>query len=138
MSDVEYILEANHRRARERELGERWGKIIRQRKRKSELLKASEAFCFSIGCVLLGGCPLRQLVLSGEGNGDSAVTVFGMIVGAALAHNFGLAGNPDSKNEAGQLVVGGISTAGKVAVIVGLVVLLVIALWNMPKKEATK
>ena len=54
MTDVEYILEANHRRARERELGERWDKIIRQRKRKSELLKASEAFCFSIGCVLLG------------------------------------------------------------------------------------
>ena len=73
-----------------------------------------------------------------QGNGDSAVTVFGMIVGAALAHNFGLAGNPDSKNEAGQLVVGGISTAGKVAVIVGLVVLLVIAMWNMPKKETTK
>ncbi len=90
------------------------------------------------GSVLLGGCPLRQLILAAQGNGDSAVTVFGMIVGAALAHNFGLAGNPDSKNETGQLVVGGISTAGKVAVIVGLVVLLVIALWNMPKKEATK
>ena len=81
---------------------------------------------------------LLGMVLVGWGNGDSAVTVFGMIVGAALAHNFGLAGNPDSKNEAGQLVVGGISAAGKVAVIVGLVVLLVIALWNMPKKEATK
>ena len=81
---------------------------------------------------------LRQLILAAQGNGDSAVTVFGMIVGAALAHNFGLAGNPDSKNDAGQLVVGGISTTGKVAVIVGLVVLLVIALWNMPKKEATK
>ena len=90
------------------------------------------------GSVLLGGCPLRQLILAAQGNGDSAVTVFGMIVGAALAHNFGLAGNPDSKNEAGQLVAGGISTAGKVAVIVGLVVLLVIALWNMPKKEAAK
>ena len=90
------------------------------------------------GSVLLGGCPLRQLILAAQGNGDSAVTVFGMIVGAALAHNFGLAGNPDSKNDAGQLVVGGISTAGKVAVIVGLVVLLVIALWNMPKKEAAK
>ena len=90
------------------------------------------------GSVLLGGCPLRQLILAAQGNGDSAVTVFGMIVGAALAHNFGLAGNPDSKNEAGQLVIGGISTAGKVAVIVGLVVLLVIALWNMPKKEAAK
>ena len=93
---------------------------------------------FGWGSVLLGGCPLRQLILAAQGNGDSAVTVFGMIVGAALAHNFGLAGNPDSKNEAGQLVVGGISTAGKVAVIVGLVVLLVIALWNMPKKEAAK
>ena len=90
------------------------------------------------GSVLLGGCPLRQLILAAQGNGDSAVTVFGMIVGAALAHNFGLAGNPDSRNDAGQLVVGGISTAGKVAVIVGLVVLLVIALWNMPKKEAAK
>ncbi len=90
------------------------------------------------GSVLLGGCPLRQLILAAQGNGDSAVTVFGMIVGAALAHNFGLAGNPDSKNEDGQLVVGGISTAGKIAVIAGLVVLLVIALWNMPKKEAAK
>lgn len=35
------------------------------------------------GSVLLGGCPLRQLILAGTGNGDSAVTVFGMIVGAA-------------------------------------------------------
>ena len=87
------------------------------------------------GSVLLGGCPLRQLILAAQGNGDSAVTVFGMIVGAAFAHNFGLAGNPDSKSEAGELIVGGISTAGKVAVIVGLAVMLVIALWNMPKKE---
>ena len=90
------------------------------------------------GSVLLGGCPLRQLILAAQGNGDSAVTVFGMIVGAAFAHNFGLAGNPDSKNDAGQLVVGGISNAGKAAVIIGFVVLLVIAIWNMPKKEAAK
>ena len=27
------------------------------------------------GSVLLGGCPLRQLILAGEGNTDSAVTV---------------------------------------------------------------
>ena len=43
------------------------------------------------GCVLLGGCPLRQLVLSGEGNTDSAITVLGLAIGAAFAHNFGLA-----------------------------------------------
>ena len=87
------------------------------------------------GSVLLGGCPLRQLILAAQGNGDSAVTVFGMIVGAALAHNFGLAGNPDSKSEAGEPIVGGISNAGKIAVVLGLVVMLVVAVLNMPKKE---
>ena len=87
------------------------------------------------GSVLLGGCPLRQLILAAQGNGDSAVTVFGMLVGAALAHNFGLAGNPDSKSEAGELIVGGISNAGKIAVVLGLVVMLVVAVLNMPKKE---
>ena len=43
------------------------------------------------GCVLLGGCPLRQLVLAGEGNSDSALTVLGFLAGAAVSHNFGLA-----------------------------------------------
>lgn len=43
------------------------------------------------GSVLLGGCPLRQLILAGEGNSDSAVTVFGFIASAAVSHNFGLA-----------------------------------------------
>ena len=79
------------------------------------------------GSVLLGGCPLRQLVLTGEGNSDSAVTVLGMITGAALAHNFALAGNPDSLNEAGELVVGGTSTTGKIVVVAGLVVLLALS-----------
>ena len=46
------------------------------------------------GSVLLGGCPLRQLVLAGEGNSDSAVTVFGFIAGAAVSHIFGLASSP--------------------------------------------
>ena len=90
------------------------------------------------GSVLLGGCPLRQLILAAQGNGDSAVTVFGMLVGAALAHNFGLAGNPDSKSEAGELIGGGISTAGKIAVVLGLVVMLVVVILNLPKKEEAK
>ena len=41
--------------------------------------------------VLLGGCPLRQVILAGEGNSDAAVTVTGFVVGAAICHNFGLA-----------------------------------------------
>lgn len=43
------------------------------------------------GSVLLGGCPLRQLILAGEGNSDSGITVLGFAAGAAVAHNFGLA-----------------------------------------------
>ena len=76
------------------------------------------------GCVLLGGCPLRQLVLSGEGNSDSAVTVLGLIAGAAFAHNFGLASSAN-----------GPTGAGKIAVIVGIVVVALIACLNTFKKK---
>ncbi len=87
------------------------------------------------GSVLLGGCPLRQLILAGEGNGDSAVTVLGMIAGAAFAHNFGLAGSADALNEAGELVAGGVGTAGRIAVLLGFAVCLAVSLLNLPKKE---
>ena len=87
------------------------------------------------GSVLLGGCPLRQLILAGSGNGDSAVTVFGMMAGAAMAHNFGLAGSADSVNEAGAYIVGGIKTNGQVAVCVILALLLVISMAHLPKKS---
>ena len=90
------------------------------------------------GSVLLGGCPLRQLILAGEGNGDSAVTVFGMIVGAAFAHNFKLAGSAASLSEDGVYAAGGIATTGKVAVAIGFAVLLVISIWNTVKKKEAK
>ena len=73
-----------------------------------------------LGSVLLGGCPLRQLVLAGNGNTDSALTVFGMLVGAAVVHNFGLA-----KAASGY---------GKAAVIAGLVVTVLVGL---SKRERT-
>lgn len=75
--------------------------------------------------VLAGGCPGRQLVLSGEGDGDAGIFVIGMITGAAFAHNFDLAARPDKIAE-GTIQVGGLSSAGVIAVIVGLVVCLVI------------
>ena len=74
---------------------------------------------------LAGGCPGRQLFLSGEGDGDSAIFVLGMITGAGIAHNFSLAAKADSMVD-GVLKVGGISTFGIVAVILGLVICLVI------------
>lgn len=47
-----------------------------------------------LGAALLGGCPLRQLILAGEGDVDAMTTVMGLIMGAAIAHNFGLAASP--------------------------------------------
>jgi hypothetical protein len=76
---------------------------------------------------LAGGCPGRQLFLAGEGDGDAAVFVLGMITGAAFSHNWGLAGSPDTVVE-GVLKVGGISSAGMGAVLLGLAVCLVIGL----------
>jgi len=51
---------------------------------------ALSGLCFA----LAGGCPGRQLFLSGAGDGDAAVFVLGMIVGAGVAHNFSLASSP--------------------------------------------
>lgn len=77
--------------------------------------------------VLLGGCPLRQLILSGEGNIDSVITVIGMTVGAAFCHNFGLASSGE-----------GSTPNGHIAVIVGLIVTVIIAAVNIAgnKKKA--
>jgi uncharacterized protein len=71
--------------------------------------------------VLSGGCPGRQLVLSGEGDCDSSVFVIGMIAGAAFAHNFSLAAKPDKIID-GVLHVGGLSSFGMTAVIFGIIV----------------
>lgn len=89
------------------------------------------------GSILLGGCPLRQLILAGEGNGDAAVTVLGMVAGAAAAHNFGLAGNPDSVVD-GVYQIGGIGTAGMLAVAIGFAVLLAVSLLHLPGKEEAR
>ncbi len=86
------------------------------------------------GCTLLGGCPLRQLILAGEGNTDSAITVLGLTVGAAFCHNFGLAGTADAVKE-GVYVTGGPGVNGKAAVILGLVVVTIIACANTFSKK---
>jgi YedE family putative selenium metabolism protein len=74
------------------------------------------------GSVLLGGCPLRQMILGAEGNIDSVITFLGLLVGAAFAHNFGLASSG-----------AGPTGNGKVAVLIGLAVVLAVGLMNMNK-----
>jgi len=73
---------------------------------------------------LAGGCPGRQLFLSGEGDGDAAVFVLGMIVGAGFAHNFGLASSPN-----------GVGPHGIAAVMIGLLVCLFVG-FTMRRKSA--
>ena len=78
-----------------------------------------------LASVLLGGCPLRQLILSGSGNSDSTVAVLGMVVGAAFCHNFGLASSGT-----------GPTFNGQVAVVIGLVVVAAIGVGNLNRKAA--
>jgi uncharacterized protein len=80
-----------------------------------------------LAAVLAGGCPMRQLILSGEGQGDALITVFGMIAGAAFMHNFGLAGSP-----------AGVSPAGQWIVIISLVILFIIGAGNIQNIKAAK
>jgi YedE family putative selenium metabolism protein len=75
------------------------------------------------GSVLLGGCPLRQTIMAGEGNADGAVCVLGLVAGAAISHNFGLAASPQ-----------GVPFNGKAAVLIGFAVITVIALLNTRQK----
>jgi YedE family putative selenium metabolism protein len=84
---------------------------------------------------LAGGCPGRQLFLSGEGDGDAAVFVLGMIIGAAFAHNFALAGAPDKVME-GVKQVGGVGPYGMAAVVVGLAVCIVVGFTMRRKADA--
>lgn len=55
--------------------------------------------------VLLGGCPLRQLILTLEANLDSFMAVLGMLAGAGLAHRLGLAASPNGVPEAGWVAL---------------------------------
>ncbi len=87
------------------------------------LWNALGMYLVGFACILLGGCPMRQLILSGEGNTDSVVAVLGLMAGAAFAHNFGLASSAD-----------GPTANGKIAVVIGIVVVAVIAVVNSTRK----
>ncbi len=70
-----------------------------------------------LAATLIGGCPLRNLILAGEGDTDAGVTVLGFLAGAAVAHNFLLASSPN-----------GTGAWGPLAVIIGLVFCVIVGL----------
>lgn len=66
--------------------------------------------------VLAGGCPFRQVVLTGEGSVDAGMAVFGMMIGGGLVHQWGIASTS-----------AGPTAFGKAAVLLGLAFCLGIA-----------
>ena len=90
-------------------------------------------YAVGFAAVLAGGCPLRQLILAGQGSSDSAVTFLGLLVGAAFCHNFSLAGvAAAAATETTAAVAGGPGIYGQAAVIICIVVLFII---GFGKKE---
>ncbi len=59
--------------------------------------------------VMLGGCPFRQLIKSGEGDVDAGMAVAGMFLGGAIVQSWGIAAT-----------AAGVPFFGKVAVLAGL------------------
>lgn len=76
---------------------------------------------------LAGGCPGRQLFLSGEGDADAGMFVMGMLAGGAMAHNFNLASS-----------TAGVSPYGPAAVIVCLVICVAIGFGMRERAHVTE
>jgi hypothetical protein len=72
---------------------------------------------------LAGGCPVRQVVMAGEGNADAFVGVAGLVAGGALAHTLGLA-----SVAASEVSAGGATPAGQIALAAGYAFALLYAL----------
>ena len=89
------------------------------------------AFFVMIGCLMFLGCPFRMILrLAGGGPGAKHAAVLislaaGLIVGAAFAHNFGLASSAE-----------GPTANGKIAVVIGLAAAAAIGCLNTFRKKA--
>jgi hypothetical protein len=93
-------------------------------------------YVVGFAAVLAGGCPLRQLVLAGQGSSDAAVTFLGLFVGAAICHNFGLAASAAAAaTDAAPATAGGPAAAGKIAVIACIIILFIIGFMKGKRGE---
>ena len=64
-----------------------------------------------LSSTLIGGCPLRQTILSGEGDSDAAMVILGFFAAAPITQNFLIKSND---------TFFGVNTNGPLAVLVGL------------------
>ena len=78
---------------------------------------AAGMFLVGMGAVLIGGCPFRQLVMAGEGDADAGAAVLGMLVAGGLVQTWGM-----------RSTIAGATPAGKLATLIGLVLVIGTAL----------
>lgn len=78
-----------------------------------------------LAAVMLGGCPFRQVVMTGEGDVDAGGAVLGMFAGALFAHGLGVASSPK-----------GLTPAAWPALGVMAALLVAIALWKRERAPA--
>ncbi|ACM21693.1 membrane protein, putative [Geotalea daltonii FRC-32] len=74
--------------------------------------------------VLIGGCPFRQLIKSGEGDADAGLVVVGMLIGGAVVQSWTLAGT-----------AAGVPFYGKVAVLAGFIFILLTCLLSRERQD---
>ena len=97
----------------------------------NELFNILGLYIFGFAGVLAGGCPFRQLILAGQGSSDAAMTLLGLLLGAAFAHNFAfsaIAAGPDVTNA-------GPTSRSVYMVIISIIVLFVIAIVNIKRNN---
>jgi len=82
-----------------------WGFVNQPVAHDNHLWNFTGMLLAGLTATLLGGCPLRQTILSGEGDTDAAVTILGLLAGAAFAHNFLLASSPKGTGDFGPIAV---------------------------------
>ena len=94
-------------------------------------------YAVGLGCAMLGGCPLRQLILAGEGHSDSLISVLGMFTGAVISHNFNLAASSDTVVD-GVYKTGGLTDRAKAVLLFSILLLFVIAVYYSFIKEKSQ
>lgn len=77
-----------------------------------------------LAAVLMGGCPLRQLVMAGEGDADAGGALAGMVAGALFAHGAGLASSPKGP------------ASGALPLLAGLAVVTAALAWLVRSRQA--
>ncbi|MDR1574344.1 MAG: YeeE/YedE family protein, partial [Clostridiales Family XIII bacterium] len=83
-------------------------------------------YAVGFAATLASGCPLRQMVLAGQGHIEAVVTFLGLLFGAALVHRLGLAASGNSIAD-GVVKIGVVPPAGKAALIISIVFLFILA-----------